>query len=146
MEGNQGRLELLLPREVGESSQGLTGLLGPAFRASHRAQAGEHEAPEAPRPLPAAAELVQGIPGEHEPGPAWGEPGRCPSSAGLAVQPTWGRRSAGEDIIPRSLGTEGYPECMRWVLTFYDNIRIVLQGPLLRDEAPCLFPALQPGP
>lgn len=89
MEGNEGRLGLMR-REVQDSPRSLTGLLGTALRAGHRAQAGEHEAPEAPRPLPAATELVQGVPGEHEPGPARGQPGPSPSSAGLSVQPTWG--------------------------------------------------------
>lgn len=44
-------------REVARG--GLTSFLGPALRAVHRTQAGQHQAPEAPRPLPVATELVQ---------------------------------------------------------------------------------------
>lgn len=35
---------------------------------------------------------------------------------------------------------------MRWVPTFHDDVGVLLGRPLLRDEAPCLLPALQPGP
>lgn len=99
-EGNQGRLGPL-PRAVQESPRSLTGLLGAALRTGNRAQAGEHEAPEAPRPLPAAAELIQGVPGEHEPGPARGQPGPRPSPAGLTVQPTWGQEREGKEVSRR---------------------------------------------
>lgn len=35
---------------------------------------------------------------------------------------------------------------MRCVPTFHDDVRVLLGRPLLRNEAPCLLPALQPGP
>lgn len=39
----------------------------------------------------------------------------------------------------------GPPECIRWIPTFDDDVRVVFRRPLLWDEAPRLFPALQPG-
>lgn len=39
----------------------------------------------------------------------------------------------------------GSLERMRWIPTFHDDIWVVFRRPLLRDEAPRLLPALQPG-
>jgi hypothetical protein len=36
-------------------------------------------------------------------------------------------------------------ERMRWIPTFHDDIWVIFRRPLLRDEAPCLLPAWQPG-
>lgn len=59
MEGNQSRTgRYKIAGRYKSPLRILTGLLGTALRAGHRAQAGEHEAPEAARPLPAATELV----------------------------------------------------------------------------------------
>lgn len=37
-------------------------------------------------------------------------------------------------------------ECMKGSPTFHNDVRVILQKPLLWDKAACLLPALQPRP
>lgn len=39
----------------------------------------------------------------------------------------------------------GSSECRKGLPTFHNDVRVILQKPLLWNEAPCLLPALQPG-